>query len=149
MNGRYVQAVMYLPTEKTNQPLKILIVDFYYSFYVLECHNENEIRPRDPIRCRECGYRIMYKKRTKRCILLSSLLCFYNIMRLADSLIYNIRYFVCEVAQIILLNLDVKIKKLQSYSKIWLSKKYCRPWLENNDTDHESLRLYNNLIVLL
>ncbi|XP_018333018.1 DNA-directed RNA polymerases I, II, and III subunit RPABC4 [Agrilus planipennis] len=33
-----------------------------------ECHNENEIRPRDPIRCRECGYRIMYKKRTKRLI---------------------------------------------------------------------------------
>lgn len=25
------------------------------------------MRPRDPIRCRECGYRIMYKKRTKRC----------------------------------------------------------------------------------
>lgn len=35
-----------------------------------ECHRENEIKPRDPIRCRECGYRIMYKKRTKRCILL-------------------------------------------------------------------------------
>ncbi|KAL3277182.1 hypothetical protein HHI36_012533 [Cryptolaemus montrouzieri] len=33
-----------------------------------ECHNENEIRPRDPIRCRECGYRIMYKKRTKRLV---------------------------------------------------------------------------------
>jgi len=33
-----------------------------------ECHNENEIRARDPIRCRECGYRIMYKKRTKRLI---------------------------------------------------------------------------------
>jgi len=33
-----------------------------------ECHNENEIRSRDPIRCRECGYRIMYKKRTKRLI---------------------------------------------------------------------------------
>ncbi|KAH8277911.1 hypothetical protein KR018_009886, partial [Drosophila ironensis] len=31
-----------------------------------ECHHENEMRPRDPIRCRECGYRIMYKKRTKR-----------------------------------------------------------------------------------
>ena len=29
---------------------------------------ENEIRPRDAIRCRECGYRIMYKKRTKRLI---------------------------------------------------------------------------------
>lgn len=33
-----------------------------------ECHKENEIKPRDPIRCRECGYRIMYKKRTKRLI---------------------------------------------------------------------------------
>lgn len=34
---------------------------------IAECHHENEMRPRDPIRCRECGYRIMYKKRTKRC----------------------------------------------------------------------------------
>ncbi|CAK9812996.1 DNA-directed RNA polymerases I, II, and III subunit RPABC4 [Anthophora plagiata] len=33
-----------------------------------ECHHDNEIRPRDPIRCRECGYRIMYKKRTKRLV---------------------------------------------------------------------------------
>ena len=33
-----------------------------------ECHAENEIRPRDAIRCRECGYRIMYKKRTRRLI---------------------------------------------------------------------------------
>ncbi|XP_030027602.1 DNA-directed RNA polymerases I, II, and III subunit RPABC4 [Manduca sexta] len=33
-----------------------------------ECHKENEIKPRDPIRCRECGYRIMYKKRTKRLV---------------------------------------------------------------------------------
>ncbi|XP_044736378.1 DNA-directed RNA polymerases I, II, and III subunit RPABC4 [Chrysoperla carnea] len=33
-----------------------------------ECHHENEIRARDPIRCRECGYRIMYKKRTKRLV---------------------------------------------------------------------------------
>ncbi|XP_045141187.1 DNA-directed RNA polymerases I, II, and III subunit RPABC4-like [Echinops telfairi] len=31
-----------------------------------ECNTENEIKSRDPIRCRECGYRIMYKKRTKR-----------------------------------------------------------------------------------
>uniref|UniRef100_A0A667XAF5 DNA-directed RNA polymerases I, II, and III subunit RPABC4 n=1 Tax=Myripristis murdjan TaxID=586833 RepID=A0A667XAF5_9TELE len=38
-----------------------------------ECHTENEIKARDPIRCRECGYRIMYKKRTKRCILLTFL----------------------------------------------------------------------------
>lgn len=33
-----------------------------------ECHFENEIKTRDPIRCRECGYRIMYKKRTRRMI---------------------------------------------------------------------------------
>ena len=33
-----------------------------------ECHAENEIKARDPIRCRECGYRMMYKKRTKRMI---------------------------------------------------------------------------------
>lgn len=33
-----------------------------------ECHAENEIKARDPIRCRECGYRIMYKKRTRRMI---------------------------------------------------------------------------------
>ena len=33
-----------------------------------DCHCENEIRPKDPIRCRECGYRIMYKKRTKRIV---------------------------------------------------------------------------------
>ncbi|XP_011138943.1 DNA-directed RNA polymerases I, II, and III subunit RPABC4 [Harpegnathos saltator] len=33
-----------------------------------ECHNDNEIRQKDPIRCRECGYRIMYKKRTKRLV---------------------------------------------------------------------------------
>ena len=33
-----------------------------------ECHKENEIRSRDPIRCRDCGYRILYKKRTKRLV---------------------------------------------------------------------------------
>ncbi|CAK9297156.1 unnamed protein product [Gordionus sp. m RMFG-2023] len=33
-----------------------------------DCHSENEIKSKDPIRCRECGYRIMYKKRTKRLI---------------------------------------------------------------------------------
>ena len=33
-----------------------------------ECHRENAIRGREPIRCQECGYRILYKKRTKRLI---------------------------------------------------------------------------------
>ncbi|EPQ27685.1 uncharacterized protein PFL1_04823 [Pseudozyma flocculosa PF-1] len=31
-----------------------------------DCAATNEIRPREPIRCRECGHRVMYKKRTKR-----------------------------------------------------------------------------------
>ncbi|WFD49749.1 DNA-directed RNA polymerase core subunit rpc10 [Malassezia furfur] len=31
-----------------------------------DCSATNDIRPREPIRCRECGHRIMYKKRTKR-----------------------------------------------------------------------------------
>lgn len=31
-----------------------------------DCSAKNEIKPREPIRCRECGHRIMYKKRTKR-----------------------------------------------------------------------------------
>lgn len=47
--------------EANKDPLKTTMV-----YICGECHYENEIRPRDPIRCRECGYRIMYKKRTKR-----------------------------------------------------------------------------------
>ncbi|KAF8729814.1 hypothetical protein AX14_006018 [Amanita brunnescens Koide BX004] len=31
-----------------------------------DCGVKNEIKPREPIRCRECGHRIMYKKRTTR-----------------------------------------------------------------------------------
>ncbi|KAI0770787.1 hypothetical protein BC629DRAFT_1291893, partial [Irpex lacteus] len=31
-----------------------------------DCNAKNEIKPREPIRCRECGHRIMYKNRTKR-----------------------------------------------------------------------------------
>jgi DNA-directed RNA polymerase I, II, and III subunit RPABC4 len=34
-----------------------------------ECGVDNVIKPKEPIRCQECGYRIMYKKRTKRSIL--------------------------------------------------------------------------------
>ena len=41
----------------------------YFFWFFSECHTENEIKARDPIRCRECGYRIMYKKRTRRSIL--------------------------------------------------------------------------------
>ncbi|KAG8718126.1 DNA-directed RNA polymerase core subunit rpc10 [Ceratobasidium sp. 394] len=31
-----------------------------------DCGAKNEIRSREPIRCKECGHRIMYKKRTTR-----------------------------------------------------------------------------------
>ncbi|XP_059771847.1 DNA-directed RNA polymerases I, II, and III subunit RPABC4-like [Balaenoptera ricei] len=33
-----------------------------------ECPTENEIKSRDPIRCRECKYRIIHKERTKRLV---------------------------------------------------------------------------------
>ena len=53
--------------------VSIFTVDMFVnvlSVYCIECHSENEVKPRDPIRCQECGYRIMYKKRTKRSILI-------------------------------------------------------------------------------
>lgn len=57
----YVCGGMYIDLMSVN-PGDYLIIAF-----ITECHHENEIKARDPIRCRECGYRIMYKKRTKRC----------------------------------------------------------------------------------
>ena len=39
---------------------------------------ESEIRAREAIRCRECGYRVMYKKRTRRSM--------YNVL---DIVIFN------------------------------------------------------------
>ncbi|TFK56118.1 hypothetical protein OE88DRAFT_1621596, partial [Heliocybe sulcata] len=35
-------------------------------YLFLDCGAKNQIKSREPIRCRECGHRIMYKKRTKR-----------------------------------------------------------------------------------
>ncbi|CAG7849464.1 SubName: Full=Uncharacterized protein {ECO:0000313/EMBL:CCA67271.1} [Serendipita indica DSM 11827] len=34
----------------------------------LYCGVENDIRPREPIRCKACGHRIMYKKRTSKMV---------------------------------------------------------------------------------
>ncbi|TIB35093.1 hypothetical protein E3P86_02722 [Wallemia ichthyophaga] len=45
------------PMEDKNMIMKYLCAD---------CASPNEIKPREPIRCRECGHRIMYKQRTKR-----------------------------------------------------------------------------------
>jgi len=34
--------------------------------YASDCGMENTLKPGDVIQCRECGYRILYKKRTRR-----------------------------------------------------------------------------------
>ncbi|RZC75039.1 hypothetical protein C5167_050518 [Papaver somniferum] len=36
------------------------------SYICGDCGMENTLKPGDVIQCRECGYRILYKKRTKR-----------------------------------------------------------------------------------
>ncbi|KAL5960609.1 DNA-directed RNA polymerase I II and III subunit RPABC4, partial [Taenia solium] len=36
------------------------------SYICGECRAENQIKPREAVRCLECGYRILYKKRSKR-----------------------------------------------------------------------------------
>ncbi len=33
-----------------------------------DCGSENTIKPGDVIRCRQCGYRILYKKRTNKVV---------------------------------------------------------------------------------
>ena len=32
-----------------------------------DCGAKNLIKGGDPVRCRQCGFRILYKTRTKRC----------------------------------------------------------------------------------
>ena len=40
------------------------------SYYICgDCGAENELKARELIRCHECGYRILYKKRTQRTIM--------------------------------------------------------------------------------
>ncbi|KAK4285026.1 hypothetical protein QN277_001777 [Acacia crassicarpa] len=36
------------------------------SYICGDCGMENSLKPGDVIQCRECGYRILYKKRTRR-----------------------------------------------------------------------------------
>ncbi|VDN15384.1 unnamed protein product [Dibothriocephalus latus] len=42
------------------QPLRLV------TYICGECRAENEIRPRELVRCLECGHRVLYKKRSKR-----------------------------------------------------------------------------------
>ncbi|KAI3631868.1 hypothetical protein MIR68_010341 [Amoeboaphelidium protococcarum] len=38
-------------------------------FYICgNCGKDTELKPKDPIRCKECGYRILYKKRTAKIV---------------------------------------------------------------------------------
>ena len=41
----------------------VLSLDFMLS---LDCGASNSIGQKEQIRCRECGHRVMYKKRTRR-----------------------------------------------------------------------------------
>lgn len=53
-------------SENTTSPMAI---DSNPMVYICgDCGADNEIKAKDAIRCRECGYRIMYKKRTQRII---------------------------------------------------------------------------------
>ncbi|CAO0798624.1 unnamed protein product [Mucor circinelloides] len=38
------------------------------TYLCADCGAENQLKPREPIRCQDCGHRIMYKKRTKRMV---------------------------------------------------------------------------------
>ncbi|GMN52486.1 hypothetical protein TIFTF001_021632 [Ficus carica] len=40
------------------------------SYICGDCGMENTLKPGDVIQCRECGYRILYKKRTRRKLVL-------------------------------------------------------------------------------
>ncbi|CAN6464282.1 unnamed protein product [Victoria cruziana] len=57
------------------------------SYICGDCGAENTLKPGDVIQCRECGYRILYKKRTRRSTSLSFFTyCYY---------IYVIVFFLC------------------------------------------------------
>ncbi|KAJ2288174.1 DNA-directed RNA polymerase core subunit rpc10 [Coemansia sp. RSA 2706] len=38
------------------------------NYRCLECGRTNNLKPREPIRCFDCGYRILVKERTKRMV---------------------------------------------------------------------------------
>ncbi|KAF9484000.1 hypothetical protein BDN70DRAFT_798570 [Pholiota conissans] len=54
------------PNGGGQQPLYMQPPREAMEYLCADCGAKNEIKPREPIRCRECGHRIMYKKRTKR-----------------------------------------------------------------------------------
>lgn len=61
--GNGISLCRYAPLRSRNQ-CKLIHVPLVSCME--DCGAKNDIKPREPIRCRECGHRIMYKKRTKR-----------------------------------------------------------------------------------
>ncbi|DAZ94191.1 TPA: hypothetical protein N0F65_000418 [Lagenidium giganteum] len=51
-----------------NREAAAVIKDQEIKYICGDCGIVNYLSARDPIRCRACGYRIMYKARTKRLI---------------------------------------------------------------------------------
>jgi DNA-directed RNA polymerase I, II, and III subunit RPABC4 len=54
-----MQAAQPAPPAAEKQPVAYICGD---------CGSQNTLRPGDVIRCRDCGYRILYKKRTQRIV---------------------------------------------------------------------------------
>ncbi|ORX73763.1 hypothetical protein DL89DRAFT_219823 [Linderina pennispora] len=50
------------------QPAPIRQQPVQMTYMCADCGADNDIKPKEPIRCRECGYRILYKKRTKKMV---------------------------------------------------------------------------------
>ncbi|KAJ4474517.1 hypothetical protein C8R41DRAFT_775095 [Lentinula lateritia] len=53
-------------TNSTNAGIPMQVPRQDMEYLCADCNAKNEIRAREPIRCRECGHRIMYKRRTRR-----------------------------------------------------------------------------------
>ncbi|KAJ1964106.1 DNA-directed RNA polymerase core subunit rpc10 [Dispira parvispora] len=52
-----------MPT--TGMPISMPVAMVYLC---ADCGEDNEIKPKEPIRCRTCGHRVLYKKRTARMV---------------------------------------------------------------------------------
>lgn len=48
---------------------------FFLMLVWSDCGAVNEIKSKDAIRCRECGYRILYKKRERKCKITTPFFC--------------------------------------------------------------------------
>ncbi|KAG2522332.1 hypothetical protein JM16_005724 [Phytophthora kernoviae] len=56
------------PAAGAANPSAVMAKDPEIKYICGDCGIVNYLSARDPIRCRACGYRIMYKARTKRLI---------------------------------------------------------------------------------